>query len=380
MIPALIFILPALFYTLVLLALLRGYHRLVPGRFDQEPQVSVIVAARNEEHNIARLLTALRLQSYPNVEVVIVDDGSTDRTAAIVRRFQESNSKIKLVQIGLENTPSSPRKKRALTAGIRQSHGEILVFTDADCVPLPGWVKGLVREFDASVGLVAGYSPYDPQPVALSGRHLFHEFLHAFVQYEEVKGALWSAGAIGLSRPWLCTGRNLAYRKVVWDEVGGFDKIMHSVSGDDDLFLQLVARQTSWRIRYCLSPETFVPTLPPGTFREFVRQRKRHFSAGKFFSGGMKVFFLTFHASNLVLMIGLFLGLLWPLMFSVAFWMFIVKTAVDFLFVLTGSRAFREQDLLLRFVIMEFLYVAYIALIGPLGFISDFEWKPEPQS
>jgi len=156
-------------------------------------------------------------------------------------------------------------------------------------------------QFKPEVGLVAGYSPYViPVEKAVTNRILYNMFFK-FIGYEEFRAAIWSSGAIGWNLGWLCTGRSLAYRRKVYDEVDGFEKIKQSISGDDDLFLQLVRKQTKWYIRYVKSSESFVPTLPPADFKAFVEQRKRHFSASKIFSFPMMLFFFFYHFANLLL-------------------------------------------------------------------------------
>jgi len=373
----LVFLLIALFYSVTLLALMWGLWRVRQSAPDSEqPFVSVIIAARNEEDNIIRLLDALRKQTYPRYEILVVNDGSSDRTSEIAGSYLDKVSFLRVIDIETTGPSVVSRKKRALKTGIEASGGEILLFTDADCLPGPSWIEHMIREFSHDTGIVAGFSPY-----ALSGEDsggFLARLLRFFIQYEEVKGALWSAGAIGLKMPWLCTGRNLAYRRRVWDEVGGFHKIEHSISGDDDLFLQLVARETQWGIRYCVDPKTFVLTMFPQSFGDFVNQRKRHFSAGKYFTLPMKTFFFCFHLSNLILVVGLFLGLLGPLAFAGASWFFLAKLAFDLAFALHGSRLFGVRHPVLSFLPMEFLYVGYTTLIGPLGFVTSFRWKPDP--
>ena len=266
-----------------------------------------------------------------------------------------------------------PPKKNALARAISSSTGEILCFTDADCLPPPGWISALVAAFDQETGLVAGYSPY-----TANGRKDKHamKWLQRFIEYEEFKGAIWSAGSIGMNKAWLCTGRSLAYRRKVYDEVGGFEKIKRSVSGDDDLFLQLVRRRTSWKFRYITDKTSFVPTIPPQTFDAFVQQRTRHFSAGKYFPQSMKSFFLAFHAANFLLfstlIVGLFSGfsghVLWP---------FVLKCIIDSILFFRTAPKFSQMKFSSSFLIMESLYVAYNTFIGPLGFIKRFEWKAQ---
>lgn len=367
------------YYTIVLIGLAIGLRRLKYQPTEKTPFVSVIVAARNEEMNMPALLECLVHQNYPIFEVILVNDRSSDRTPAIVEEFQSRFTNIHRIDIS-ETSKDMPAKKYALSQGIASSKGEILCFTDADCLPPRSWIRALVAGFNEKVGLVTGYSPYvNSIPQKGTRVPILRRLFYRFIEYEEFKGATWSAGAIGLQKGWLCTGRSLAYRRKVFAEVGGFEKIKQSISGDDDLLLQLIRRETSWRIRYVTLPESFVPTLPPRDFAHFIQQRTRHFSAGKFFPISMKAFFFAFHASNLAIFLS-FLGFLIFGAHNVPIWPFLVKCLVDSLLFLAASPVFLQTSFASSFLLMEILYILYNSIVGPLGFISGFTWKPEKNS
>jgi len=372
----------AAYYVATQLCLAYGMRRLgqPPGLI--RPFVSVIIAARNEQQTIGALLQSLTNQTYRDYEIIVVNDRSTDSTAEIVQSFQSSDPRIKLITIqSISN--DLPPKKNALTEGVNASKGEILCFTDADCLPSNEWIETLISWFDEHVGVVVGYSPYDPTMAPDDTRWTFGKrLLSRFIIGEEFKGAIWSAGSIGLNLAWLCTGRNLAYRRAVFDEVGGFERIKMSVGGDDDLFLQLVRHQTGWTIRYSTSPQSFVLTAPARTFSKFVEQRKRHFSTGKYFSAPMKTFFFLFHASNLILFLGLFVGILTVQLEIIGLAAFAVKIASDLFLTLTATwillgRNIRRHFHIFSFLVTEILYIVYNTLIGPLGFITTFKWKQD---
>jgi cellulose synthase/poly-beta-1,6-N-acetylglucosamine synthase-like glycosyltransferase len=363
------------FYLLVNVGLAVGLWRRRMPPSDRVPPVSVIVAARNEERTLPQLLDRLAAQSYPNLEIIIVNDRSTDGTGAAIEAIQSSNPRFKRIDITAE-PDDMPAKKNALRAGIANSRGEILCFTDADCLPGPEWVASLVQCFDERTGMVAGFSPYSGFPeVSEDLLPFFRRWFYRFISYEEFRGAVWAGGSIGWNCAWLCTGRNLAYRRSVYAEVGGFEGIKRSVSGDDDLFMQEVRRRTSWAIRFCYDARNQVETYPPRSLRAFVEQRKRHFSAGKFFTLPMKTFFASYHTANLVLL-GSFIGAvfvpaMWPLLIPAGG----LKIISDAVLAASGSAAFQEPHAVRRFLPMEVLYVVYNWIIGPLGFLTTFRWK-----
>jgi cellulose synthase/poly-beta-1,6-N-acetylglucosamine synthase-like glycosyltransferase len=367
-------LLTAAFYLIVHFGLIAGLKRLDHSISNERPLVSIIVAARNEEKNICQLLQCLSHQTYSHCEIIIINDRSTDKTSSLVADFQKDCSNITRIDItSLQD--DMPAKKNALRAGIGASKGEILCFTDADCFPAYSWIEELVKSFKPNVGLVAGYSPYQIPNNQISKPEFFHKLFFKFIGYEEFRAAIWAAGSIGWNTGWLCTGRNLAYRRKVYDEVDGFEKIKMSISGDDDLFLQLVRRQTDWKIHYVKTRESFVPTVPPINFWSFIEQRKRHFSAAKFFTLPMMSFFFLYHSSNLWLMVSPFLFLLNIISLPVVIAAFCSKLLGDIVLFKYSNRMFDAYNFHHSFILMEVLYVLYNSLIGPLGFFRKFAWK-----
>ena len=342
----------ALLYSLIVSGFIVGLLKIRYVSSQEKPFVSVIVAARNEEANLKVLLPALLQQNYPAYEVIVANDRSTDDTGDVVRDHQRKVQNLRIVDI-TSRSADMPAKKNALSEAIKLSKGEILCFTDADCVPPKQWISELVAAFEPQIGLAAGYSPYDESLAKSAGDRIAQKLFHKFISYEELKAAAWSGGAIGLNKGWLCTGRNLAYRKRVYDEVGGFEELKHSVSGDDDLFLQLVRRNTKWGMRYVTSPASFVRTSPPESLRDFVEQRRRHFSAGKFFPFSMKLFFFFFHLSNLLIFLG-FLGFLLGLPeLALGLPTFAVKLAADVTLFLLVSEMLSQKGFASYFLLME---------------------------
>ena len=367
-------LLMAAFYLIVHFGLIKGIGRLDSSRNNEHPFVSIIVAARNEEKNIGQLLQCLSHQTYSNCEIIIVNDRSTDKTTQLIADFQKNYSNIRRIDItSLQD--DMPAKKNALRAGIEASKGEILCFTDADCFPPSKWIEELVNSFKPKVGLVAGYSPYQISDYSTFKVGFFNKLFFRFIAYEEFRAAIWSAGSIGWNISWLCTGRNLAYRRKVYDELNGFEKIKMSISGDDDLFLQLVRRRTAWKINYVKTRESFVPTAPPINLWSFIEQRKRHFSAAKFFTLPMMLFFFFYHFSNLLLLISPFLFLLDILALPVAIAAFFLKLLSDIVLFKYSNRTFNASNFRYSFILMEVLYIIYNSIIGPLGIFRKFAWK-----
>jgi biofilm PGA synthesis N-glycosyltransferase PgaC len=344
----------------------RGVSKLRCGKNAEYRRFSIIVAARNEEQHIGNCLQALVKLHYPKelYEIIIVDDRSTDTTAEIVREYQKKYSRIRLLMID-KITSDLPGKKNALNEAIKASAHDILAFTDADCKVPPEWLTIMSQYFESAVGAVAGYSPYEERFV----KTLSAKIGQSFLGYEEMKNSLGAAAGIGLNRAYMCTGRNFAYRKAVFQQIGGFEKIKHSISGDDDLMIQQIQRETQWKIRYMIEPESFVKTQPPLTFAEFINQRKRHFSASKFYSLTMKNIFTLVHSFNAVVVISFFFAPVTAGIFAAG------KLILDGVLIRKATQIFGNHKLLKWFVPLEICFIFYNLVVGPLGLIGTFNWK-----
>ena len=344
-------------YIVIHSFLWKGLGNLSKKQLNQQFQsISIIVAARNEEASIGKLLQSLIEQIYPSdkFEIIIVNDRSTDSTAFIVENFIKQHSQIRLINITANNT-DMPHKKNALRTGIAQASFEILAFTDADCIVPKQWLNEISKNYTDDVGIVAGYSPYD--------------FPNSFLRYEECKNSLLAASAVEMKNAFMCTGRNFSYRKAVYNEVGGFEEIKNSISGDDDLFLQLAQKKTAWKIRYMIAPESYIRTVSPGSFSQFINQRTRHVSASKFYPMKIKSAFAFVHLFHLITLIGFFFLPLTSLI------MVLIKFNIDALFITKGKDVFQEEFSLVEFAVDETLVVLYSLFIAPLGFLKTFNWK-----
>ena len=351
----------AILYGIIVVFLIGGFRRLPNSSNESLQKFSIVVAARNEERHIAALLDSLLQLEYPkdHFEIIIVNDRSTDATHKILDEYLHRTENMSVVTI-TDNMSDMPHKKNALRHGIAVSRNEVLAFTDADCIVPPGWLQELSKQFTDSVGAVAGYSPY---------RFRHRHFANLFLRYEEYKNSLIAAAAIGLGRAYMCTGRNFAYRKKVYDEVGGFEKIKHSVSGDDDLFLQLVRTTTRWEIRYMTSSESFIETRPPESLSQFIQQRTRHISASKYYVVDSTTAYGISHFFLFLIILLLFVEPIAGLIFL------LFRMNLDAIFIAHGSRLIQAQVRVTEFVLNEIGLAFYTIIIGPLGFFKKFKWK-----
>ncbi len=328
-------------------------------RFDRafRPTVTVLVAARNEADKIADCLRSLLALRYPShlLQVIVIDDLSSDGTAAIVRRFARRNPHLRL----LTARPSRDHlrgKASALAQGIEASTGEILLITDADCQVPPGWVEETVKYYaDPTVGVVAGF-------VRLSGDGWFAR-LQALDWFGELSTA---AAAMRLGFLITAVGCNLSVRRAAYDAIGGYRKLPFSLIEDYILVRGIVSR-TSYRARYPLDAGTIVTSLPCASAAELHRQRKRWFLGARQMHRSNFVLYLVPYAFHAALVACVVAGAATG---HVPWWPLFGKVVADFLLIapaLREARAFPALTALLPFELGFTFYILFYPLETVLG-------------
>ncbi|HEY3294324.1 MAG TPA: glycosyltransferase [bacterium] len=360
----------SLIYGLVLSGFLRGLvklRRIASQTTGYLPSVSIIIPARNEARVLERTLKSLLHQNYKGWwEVVVVDDRSTDGTAAILQDFVQSSDRVRVLTVTVPY-PVSP-KKNALALGIRESRGEIIVTTDADCTYDRSWLSTMVSHMTEDTGVVAGLTVFDLPEAAVPAWQKI-QWLDFFAQQ------LLAAGAAGAGVPSSCNGSNLAYRRSVYEQIAGFGSIATLVSGDDVLFAQRVSKLTSWKVVFATEPESIVRSLPVRTVRDVFSQRIRWASKGlayrksmSVFLFGMYAYYLLWVAAPLIMLAAPWCAL--PIL-GIAAW----KAAWDYFTIRAGCRIFGERELLRYFLPFVALHTVLTPVFGVGGLLVPYRWK-----
>ena len=353
-------------YGYAMTRIVHGLTKIKPGKNDWQYSMSVIVPARNEEATIRKCLEGLLEQDYPKYfyEIIVVNDRSTDRTAAIVEELCRQNPRIRLVNITEVPAGVAP-KKNAVVTGIQHAIGRIIVTTDADCDHPKTWLKALNREFAPDVGVVVGHTVYRTPRNWFEGLQAVDYLSHRIV----------GAGTIGEGEALNSTASNLAYRREVYDEVGGFGEARGIVSGDDDLFLQRVHTMTSWRIVAPTSPESFVATQPVSSVTAFLNQRARWASKSTNYHAGVFPFLVATFLLLLLIAFSLPFAIRRPKRWALFWALLAAKAGIDFNVMKTGSRMFRQQELMKYFWLAEILMPFYVVAAVFWGLFGKFAWK-----
>lgn len=230
--------------------------------------VSVLVCAHNEIVNLKRLIPALLSQQYQEFEVVVVDDRSTDGSFDYFQTLYKNESRFRMIRIN-ETKEGYSSKKFALESAINEATNEILLLTDADCIPNSEfWISTMVSAFGESKEIVLGYSPYEYR----SG------ILNSIIRFDTLNTAIQYFSFAFAGFPYMGVGRNLGYKKSVFKKNNGFGGYKNVVGGDDDLFIKDVA--TKDNVAICYDKKAWVWSLPKERYYLWFKQKRRHLSVG----------------------------------------------------------------------------------------------------
>ncbi|WP_286882923.1 glycosyltransferase [Sphingobacterium sp. UBA5980] len=356
-------------YVILVLWMRRGWFLLSEPNNTVRPTmtVSVIIAARNEELNIRRTIESILGQNYPRelLELIIIDDHSDDSTSLIVKEYEEKG--VKLIQLN-ENGRLNSYKKLAISRAIDCCHGEIIITTDADCRMGSNWLTTVINTFEKEGAYLQS------SPVVYSEEKSFFERLQT-LEFLYLIGL--GAAGIGNKKPTTCNGANLAYRKDIFKQMGGFKGIDELASGDDELFLHKVAEQYPDRITFCKSQDAVVYTDAKPDLKSFISQRRRWASKStKYKNKGVIALGISIWFFNLLILVAAVLALCgvkfvaWVVLFAL-----LLKMTVEFLFIQPLTRFASRNELLWYLPLLSLAHILYLAYIGILGNVGKYDWK-----
>lgn len=250
----------------------------VPSTKEGCPGVSVLVCAHNEAYNLSAYLYALLSQDYPTYEVIVVDDGSEDKTREVIESYMVQDKRLRITFVPKEARVRST-KKLALTLAAKAAQYDYLLLTDADCTPeSTHWISEMMSGFKPSTKeIVLGFGAY------------FYEkgFVNRLVRYDTLFNGLHYLSAAAHGHPYMGVGRNLAYKKELFFKTGGFKKMMNNRAGDDDLFVNHVANRKNTAVVTSRDSITWSPSKT--TMRDWWQQKRRHLSVSHDYRLGTKI-------------------------------------------------------------------------------------------
>jgi len=362
----------SLAFTFVILFLRRGLYRL-----DQRPlsddintslTFSVIIAARNEERNIAKCLRTVFTQTLPadRFEVIVIDDRSEDSTPDILREFLHQYKNLRIITIA-ETPPGISPKKHAVTQGINAASNDIIVFTDADCLVPPSWLSTINKYFDDDTALVQGITSYSYIPG-------MSKTFYGLQSIDFLSHGVIAAAAIGANLPINSNANNMAFLGRAFDEVGGYGADTNVTLGDDDHLLQRVWASGK-KVRYMADPNGAVETAPTETPRALFEQRRRWGSVTVHY--GMRqvallstvfVFYVMIAATAVISIF----DIAWLPIFGS---LLLVKFAGELALMIPGTRMFNKKYLRKYLLPASLIQLPMVLIAVLTGVFGKFEWK-----
>jgi cellulose synthase/poly-beta-1,6-N-acetylglucosamine synthase-like glycosyltransferase len=331
-------------------------------------KISVIIAARNEEENIAACMHSIGKQHYPRhlFQLIVIDDNSTDNTFRIANSISYAGLEIICFKLPPAEKNTAP-KKRALEKGISMAAGTLVVTTDADCTAGPDWLRTIAayRHHSKNVFIAA--------PVKIKdGSSLLSKFQALdFLTMQGITGA-----AVFKKFHNMCNGANLAYEKEVFYEVDGFTGIDTIASGDDMLLMDKVFKKYPENLGFIKSPAVIVTTLAAAGWKAFFQQRIRWASKATHYHQP-KIFFvlLLVYLINLLMFCLLVMGCFQKIALMLFVLLCVAKFLMELSFVRHVARFFQQSHLIPWLLILQPLHIVYIIISGFLGQFKTYEWK-----
>jgi len=349
------------------------------------PSVSVLIPARNEADRIESCLRSVLANEYPGeMEVIVIDDGSEDGTLRRARRVRKNSGARVPAEMEIDprsvdgEEPEGPtlrvltsddresghparHKSAALTQGVDESRGDVILTTDADCTVGSAWVRTMVRRCTEDRPFVSGPVRFD-----------WHEKWFDRVQALELLALVaFGGGSIGARFPTICNGANVAVHRSLLESYRADSPV-----AADELLLQHVAYGTDQTVAFEASPKAVVDTACEANVSDYLEQRKRWAWMGTryphFVPSAIAAAQWSLHAVLVIALIG---AVVFPAWQPIAIGAVLVKMAADGFLVAPALRHFDQGDLTRTFIPASLLWVPSVFVIGILGTFGTVRWK-----
>ncbi len=326
-----------------------------------QPEITVLVAARDEAENLPFCLEHLAAQLYPRekLQIMILNDRSLDATGDIARTYTKRFNFMEVFDIR-DDKPGLKGKMNVIAQGMEKARGEIILITDADCRPSPQWISNMVSFFSEKTAMVGGLT-------WITGAGFF----------AQIQTCDWlflqsiASGVAGLGLPVSILGNNFAFRRSIYKEIGGFEKTGFSLTEDLTL-LQAMSSKKDYQIAYPLLAETLVRSRALTSPSALIHQRLRWIAGGRRSGArGLIMLIITF---------GLHLLLPPALLFypgDVLLWlMTVLVILLDFGLLARLARRLSLWQPILYFPLFEIYYFFYTSFFGILSLLRiKIRWK-----
>ncbi len=366
----LICLIVVLIYAVTIAQLIVGFDKIKTFvKTDSKPKTffSIVVPFRNEVENLPELFESFRKLNYPIdlFELILIDDFSTDTSVKMIYDWRMQNGSFQVTLLENIKVSGSP-KKDAIARAIPIVKDNWVVTTDADCIVNKNWLQTLDNYIqNNAVSMIAGSVSYAN----------CDSFLHHFQQLDltSLQGA--TIGSFGMKLGFMCNGANFAYKKSLFQELGGFGGNNKIASGDDVFLLQKAVEKVPQQVHYLKSHSNIVQTKPLESWKPLFHQRVRWASkTGSYHSVFGKDLAIIVFTANLFCLLPfafcLFGKMSW-LQFGI---LFAIKFTIDAILLFKTNRFLTGKSL--RYLVLGSLFYLFFSVAVALyAMVGSYEWK-----
>ncbi len=307
-------------------------------------KISILVAAKNEEKNISKLITSLKEQNYSNelYEVVIIDDDSSDNTFSVVKTEIEGLENFRIIRA---REKIYQAKRGVLEVGIQNSINPYIVITDADCTSNKNWLLRFANSFEDKHDFVFGIAPYFSKK----------SYVNKITRFENLRAQILMFSFAKLGFPYSAASRSFGFTRKAFEKIGGYRNTIETLSGDDDLLLR-EAINNDLKIGMVTSEDALVFTDSKPTYSEYQKQKFRHTSTSFHYSIVNKSILGLWHITNLILLF----SITFAIIDTVFILPFFLKIVLDVFLLNSFQRNFSYKFNFIEILIFQLIYEAQI--------------------
>ena len=325
---------------------------------DSNTKLSVIIAAKDEEKNIPKLILSLSNQTYPkeNYEVIIVDDNSKDKTFEIAKNIIYELPNFEILQVLNKKYKG---KRGALQYGIEKSKYPNILITDADCEAEPNWIQKFANKFNAGYDIIFGIAPYKQT----------RTLINKIACFENLRTHILTFAFANIGLPYSAAARSFGFKKKSFEQIEGYKNTTETLSGDDDLLLR-EAVKNNFRIATITEPDAFVFSETKKTFKEYLQQKARHTSTANYYSFSRQLLLGFWHLLNLFFLFSPFL-IFFNIRFSV---LFLIKFLTDIIIANLLMKKFGYRFNIFEIIYLQIIYEILLIINYINGLFSKRKW------
>lgn len=317
-----------------------------------KPKVSVIIVSENEVDSLTENLSTILNQDYPDFEVVVVNNGSTDESDVLLTSMELSHPNLYHTYLPYSNDKMLGRYKLALTLGAKAAKGDILLFTQPYCSPVSNkWISSMVSGFSEEKEVVLGYSFYQKK----------NRFYNRMARFDNHIFSMQYLSRAIKSHPYVGIFRNVAFRKHLFFDNKGFASNLHLEAADEILLNEIM---TTDNTAVALSQDSFVETK----MQEFSlwKQIKRSYSLSKTYLRDKAPLIFGFESFTRSIFYLLFIALIaysvvfqhWALL-GIAVFLFLLRLSIQYAILTKSTRYFNSGKFIFSLPLLDFLEPYY---------------------